>query len=65
MKCIREILVWGGQSWSSQICSQKKIAFSKGGVALQFAPIKFWPGGGSTTSSQICSQKKLPLVKEV
>ena len=42
----------------------KKIAFSKGGVALQFAPIKFWPGG-SFWSNQTCSQKKLPLVKEV
>ena len=41
-KYIRKILVGGGGSfWSSQICSKKKIAFIKGGVVLQFAPIKF------------------------
>ena len=40
-KYIRKILVGGGSFWSSQICSKKKIAFIKGGVLLQFAPIKF------------------------
>ena len=40
MKCIREILVGGSKLVKSNLWL-KKNAFSKGGVALQFAPIKF------------------------
>ena len=40
MKCIREILV-GGVKVGQVKSVVEKIAFSKGGVVLQFAPIKF------------------------
>ena len=63
INCTCEVLA-GGVKVGQVKSVVKKIAFSKGGVALQFAPIKFWLGG-SFWSSQICSPKKLPLVKEV
>ena len=31
--CTHDSLAGGGSFWSCKICSQKKIAFSKGGVA--------------------------------
>ena len=41
-KCTCEILVGGGGIFGHvKSVVKKKIAFSKGGVALQFAPIKF------------------------
>ena len=46
MKCICKILVGGGGLFGQVKSVVKKIAFSKGGVALQFAPIKFKLGGG-------------------
>ena len=39
-KCIHKILV-GGLFGQVKSVVEKKIAFSKGGVALQFAPITF------------------------
>ena len=45
MKYIREILA-GGVNYVKSNLQSEKIGFSKGGVALQFAPIKFWQVGG-------------------
>ena len=54
MVCTCEILA--GVSLFGQVKSAIiKISFNKGGVTLQFAPIKF--GRGSFWSSQICSHQ--------
>ena len=43
---IAPIKFWRGEATMlSQICSQKKIGFSRG-VARLYAPMTVWPGGG-------------------
>ena len=67
MVCTHEILVVvvvGGGGLYGQIKSVViKISFSKGGVTLWNASVKFWWGRGSTTSSQICIDLKYPLTQ--
>ena len=62
MVCTCEILAGRGVFFGQVKYVVIKIAFSKGGVMLQYAPVKFWLGRGSSWSTQICRRSEICLI---